>query len=207
MRHLIGCLLFLACVVAFSPGCVSGRVAEANLKSVNELADIAVAADPENIPAAEGAIDAAEALREASGTLPQIINFGVPTDLVEANTDGVKLLVEKITAGGGEITPETKSAINRGLRFSDEIAGREHTEERFKDAAKTTPVGGLVVEVLTLFGSLVGSAYGLTRGRKHVARWWATPPTKAPPPAPPALPSDLPAPLAAVPAGSPVPNT
>lgn len=186
MRYLLLMVVCAAAVVA----CVSGRMGQSNLDAVNALADLAVKADPANVPLAEKASNDAAALAEATGTGEQLTHLGVPSDLADQNHKNISDLIAKVDP----TKPEVKAAIDDAVKTDMAISGRTHAAASFKAAAHSTPWTDTVINILELFGAGVGTIYGATRGRQRAINWWnnvpsdpvtATPP--ATPPAPPAV--------------------
>lgn len=168
MRYL---LLPLVLILA---GCVSGKLAEANLRSVDALGAVAVEHDPVNEPEATAAVDNAVAIVEATAPLRQITNLGVPTELVDANTAHVENLS---TAVAPVIeTPKVKIAVDRARKNAEELSGVAHQQSSWKAAIPTgIPWVDTAMQILALIGSGVGVIYGSTRGQKHIRSWWNEP--------------------------------
>lgn len=168
MRYLLP-LLFLLC------SCVSQKLADANLASVEALGAVAVQVDKANMPEAQDAVDNAQALAEAAAPIPQVLHFGVPSELVAANTEHVDALAAKV-----DVTkPEVKTIVKKAKDNAAVIEGKAKTQGSLLNASKSTGLPWLdgAITALTLFGSAVGSIYGATRGRKRLTAWWNNAPT------------------------------
>lgn len=166
-------------------GCVSSHLAESNLRSVTSLAEAAVQVSPEMQNEGQEAIDNADALVEATDTFQQIIHFGVPSDLVDENTKHVDTLASVVDPS----KPEVKVVVNKAKENAADLSGQVYRGKQLIATTMGIPYFGDIEKILTLIGSTVGLVYAGTRGRKHVANWWATPSKKIPPsPAP--LPTD-----------------
>lgn len=185
MRNFIAlCLMLMV-----SAGCVSRKLADANLKSVDALGAVAVQHDPVNEPEAVAAVENAQAIVGATGTLQQITHLGVPTELVDQNTEHVENLSTAVAPIADQ--PKVKIVIERAKKNSEELSGIAHQQASSKAAIPTgIPWVDTAMQILALAGSAVGVIYGATRGQKHVRNWWATPAKKIPP-KPPTLPGDI----------------
>jgi len=176
MRH-----LWLALVLVASTACVSGKLAKANLDSVDALGAVAVTHDPINEPEATAAVDNAQAIVEATAPLQQITHLGVPTDLVDKNTVHVENLSTAVTPIVDQ--PKVKMAVDRAKKNAEELSGVAHQQATWKGAIPTgLPWVDTAMQILALIGSGVGVVYGATRGQNHVRRWWNTPGAKPPTP-------------------------
>lgn len=158
------------------PACVSSRLAEANLESVETLAQIAVAADEAAMPQAEAAVQTASDLVAATGTLAQLTSLGVPADLTDRNFENVRGLAARVVPEGA---PEVRALAESAQNTAAEIAGKARTSANLIDAGRKTPIFDQVLAMLTAIGSGVGVIYAGTRGQKHVREWWKTPPEDA----------------------------
>lgn len=169
--------------------CVSGKLAKANLDSVDALGAVAVQHDPVNEPEATAAVENAVAIVEATAPLQQITHLGVPTDLVDQNT----VHVENLSTAVAPITdqPKVKMAVDRARANAAELSDTSHQQASWKAAIPTgIPWVDTAMQILALIGSGVGVVYGSTRGQKHIRNWWNTPGKKIPP-KPPTLPGDI----------------
>lgn len=175
MKYVIALFVCAVAVIA----CVSSKMGESNLEAVNALADIAVKADPANVPLAEQASATAAELADATGTGSQITHLGVSNDLAEANHKNIMDLIGKVDT----TKPEIKAIADAALKGDQSISGRTHAVVSFKAAAHSTPWTDTIINGMELFGAAVGTIYAGTRGQKHVRRWWSTPgtPVAAPP--------------------------
>lgn len=181
--------LWLALVLVASTACVSGKLAKANLDSVDALGAVAVQHDPVNEPEATAAVENAEAIVEATAPLQQITHLGVPTDLVDANTAHVENLSTAVTPITDQ--PKVKMAVDRAKKNAEELSGVAHQQASWKAAIPTgIPWVDTAMQILALIGSGVGVVYGATRGQKHVRSWWGEPTAKQVK-RPPTLPGDL----------------
>ena len=167
MRYLLIAALLLT-------GCVSSKLAKANLDSVDALGAVAVEHDPMNEPEASAAVDNAIAIVEATAPLKQITNLGVPTELVDKNTEHVENLSTAVAPIQEQ--PKVKIAVARARKNAEAISGEVHEQAKWKAAIPTgIPWVDTALQLITLVGGLVGAAYGATRGQKHVRAWWNEP--------------------------------
>lgn len=164
--------LLLAAALLVLPACVSTKLAEANLQSVEALASAAVQEDEANVPLAEESVTTAAEIVDATATMTQIASLGVPTGLTEANSRNVADLSMAVS---GTTEQRVAGLANRAQRTAGELAGKSAGQATFVSAAKTSPIGGWVTEILGILGGAGAAIYGGTRGRKHVSRWWNEP--------------------------------
>lgn len=178
-------LVCLFAVLALA-GCVSTKLADANLQSVTALGQVAIDTDAANEPIATDAADNAQAIVEAAAPLQQVLHLGVPTDIVDKNAENVDVLASKVDVSKPAVEVKVKNAKANAATLKD----KAHEQQSYRSAIASTDYGALGLKWLTLLGSAVGAIYGATRGQKHVRNWWATP-TATIPPKPKPLPSDL----------------
>lgn len=162
---------YLAVLALVLCSCVSTKLAESNLAAVTSLGKVAVETDEVNLPEAQAAVENAEAIVEASAPVAQVLSFGVPTDLVDANTEHV----ETLTAAVDTSKPEVAAVVAKAERTAANVSGRAHAASRLVDAGAKVPYLDAILDALVAIGSAVGVVYAGTRGRKHVANWWNTP--------------------------------
>jgi len=185
-------------VLLLAVACVSSRLAESNLSAVTALAETVVALDPAAIPQAQTAVDDAAAIVDATPWYMQLFNFGLPSELVEKNQANVDGLAAKLP----QPTPEQKAEIERARVAAAKIAGKRAAASQVRAAVSTVPWLDALAGAISVVGGAIGTLYGLTRGRKHVATWWSTPTATQPAPPPP-LPTDPGAPGPASPPATP----
>lgn len=159
-------------MMTFLMGCVSSKLAEANQRSVEALASAAVMEDEGNAQLADESVTTAADIVDATATLTQIANLGVSTDLTERNFQNVQELSAAVT---GTTEPRVASLANRAQDQAGELAGKSRGQKTFVRAAKSSPIGGWVTEILGILGGAGAAIYGGTRGRKHLTRWWNEP--------------------------------
>lgn len=183
-RPLLATLLLVLAVLA-APGCVSSRLAEANLESVTALAQAAVAKDEANLPLGRKAVDDAGELLAASGAVSQIVSLGVPTELTDANQRNVEDLAAAVLPTEDQ---GVRLTVDRAVENAGELSGKAHLGADLEAAARKTPIVDQILGAWEAIASGLVGIYAATRGRKHLTSWWNTPP--APPPAaPPATPT------------------
>ena len=167
-------LALLLAAAACLPACVSSALAERNLANLEALGEALVAVDPESRPLVEESIETGVKLVEATGTVEQLTNFGVPPELPEENFDNVKT----IAARWNEAAPdqasldELRRVVERAKRDAAELAGRARAAADAKDAAQRSPWGSLVGALSTL-AAAAGGLYAAVRGPKHIGEWYA----------------------------------
>lgn len=160
MKYLIA---FILCIVV-AVACVSPKLGSSNLDAVNALAELAVQADPANLPLAEKASADAAVLANATETGAQITSLGVPDELAEQNHKNIGNLI-----GVLDLTkPEVKVAADEAMQIDKALSGRTHAAASFKAAASSTPWTATALTILEAFGVAVGGIYGVTRGPMHV---------------------------------------
>lgn len=175
MRNRTIVMLLLA---ALLPSCVSSRLAETNQRAVESLATAAVQMDEGNVPLAEESVTTAAELTDATATFTQLANLGVPTDLTDRNFENVQQLSQAVT---GTKEPRVAALANSAQATAGELAGKSRSQATFVTAAKQSPIGGWITDLAAILGGAGAAAYGATRGRKHLWRWWNTPSTDVPP--------------------------
>ena len=167
----------------FLCACVSSHLAKSNLDSVTALGSVAVQHDAQLEPEATAAVDNASAIVDASAPLTQLTHLGIPSDLVDKNSAHVETLA---TAVAPLDTPVVRFRVKAARDNAAELQGKVAQQGSIRAAVKGLPYVDDIMMILTSVGSLIGVAYGATRGRKHVVEWWNTPSKKkvAPVPAP-----------------------
>jgi hypothetical protein len=182
MRHLLMLFPLLLCA------CVSGALAKSNLDSVQALGQMAIDKDPTAEPEATAAAENAAEIVEATAPLTQITHLGIPSELIDKNSKHVDNLSLVVLPDADK--PKIKMGIENAKSNADKLKDKVHQQQQYVAAGKGLPYADDVMAILTGIGSLIGVAYGATRGQKHVRNWWNTPGKKIPPkPAP--LPGDI----------------
>lgn len=165
--------LILAAALAL-PACVSSALAERNLANVAEIGEALVTVDPEAAPLVDRSLETATELVEATGTLAQLSNFGVPPELPEENFDNVKLLTQRWEEAAPDqaALDASRPVVTRAKKDSAELAGRAVAAAGIREAAQRSPWGGIVSALSTL-AAAAGGIYAAVRGPKHLGEWYA----------------------------------